>query len=88
MMGVRNPVDFADTVTDILSRMGTEVWRQAGIRRRGFGYRQEDAGAHRQKRAALKLPVYDATRFGASGDDEMKVYVELPLEQQMAEIYG
>ena len=41
-----------------------------------------------KKRAALKLPAYDATRFGASGDDEMKAYMELPVEQQMAEIYG
>ena len=41
-----------------------------------------------KKRAALKLPVYDATRFGASGDDAMKTFVELPVEQQMAEIYG
>ena len=50
MMGVRNPVDFSDGVTDILSKEWEETLRrQAGVRRRGRGDRPEDAGAHRQE---------------------------------------
>ncbi len=41
-----------------------------------------------KKRAALKLPPYDPSRFGQSGDTPLQPYFELPLEQQMAELYG
>ncbi len=89
IMGVRNPVDFSDGVTDILSK----EWEER------FGGKLEfvaeaDETVRRtlehidKKRAALKLPAYDPTRFGASGDDAMKAFEELPVEQQMAELYG
>ena len=89
IMGVRNPVDFADMVTDILSK----EWEQK------YGGKLEFIVEAREivrktlehidkKRAALKLPVYDPTRFGASGDDEMNAFIELPVEVQMAELYG
>jgi hypothetical protein len=88
-MGVRNPVDFSDGVTDILS---TE-WEARFGGKLEFVVEAEEMVKKTlehidKKRAALKLPVYDASRFGASGDDEMKAFVELPVEQQMAELYG
>ena len=53
-----------------LDGVGRTLRRQAGVRRRGLGNRQEDAGSTSTRSAPVKLPVYDATRFGASGDDE------------------
>jgi hypothetical protein len=89
MMGVRNPVEFADAVTDILS---TE-WELKFGGKLEFVVEAEEIVKKTlehidKKRAALKLPVYDPTRFGASGDTAMETYMELPVEQQMAEIYG
>jgi anaerobic carbon-monoxide dehydrogenase catalytic subunit len=89
IMGVRNPVEFADAVSDIL----TDEWEQR------FGGKIEfivEAGdivkatlEHiDKKRAALKLPVYDATRHGASGDQQMEAFLEKPVAEQMAELYG
>ncbi len=89
IMGVRNPVEFSEGVTDILSK----EWEER------FGGKLEfvvEAAEMVQKtlehidkkRAALKLPAYDPKRFGASGDAEMQDFIELPLEKQMAELYG
>ena len=41
-----------------------------------------------KKRAALGLPVYDASRFGRSGDAIMLNLEELPLAERRAAIYG
>jgi carbon-monoxide dehydrogenase catalytic subunit len=41
-----------------------------------------------KKRAALGLPVYDAERFGRSGDAIMLELEELPLSERRAAIYG
>jgi hypothetical protein len=89
MMGVRNPVEFADAVTDILSGEWEKnyggklefVVEPAEIVKKTLEHIDK-------KRAALKLPAYDPTRFGASGDATMEAFVELPVEQQMAELYG
>jgi hypothetical protein len=89
IMGVRNPVEFSEGVTEILSkewdaRFGAKlefVVEPEEIVRRTIEHIDK-------KRAALKLPVYDPTRFGASGDAAMEAFIELPVEQQMAELYG
>ncbi len=89
IMGVRSPVEFSDTVTDIIGKEWEEkfggklefVAEPAEIVRRTLEHIDK-------KRAALKLPPYDPTRHGASGDVPLQYYFELPLEQQMAEIYG
>jgi carbon-monoxide dehydrogenase catalytic subunit len=89
IMGVRSPVDFSDGVTEIISK----EWEA------NFGGKLEFVVEAQEmvqktlehidkKRAALKLPAYDPTRFGASGDAKMESYLELPLEKQMAELYG
>jgi carbon-monoxide dehydrogenase catalytic subunit len=41
-----------------------------------------------QKRAALGLPVYDATKFGKSGDARMLEMEKLPVDQRRDAIYG
>jgi hypothetical protein len=89
IMGVRNPVEFSEGVTDLL----TVEWEQKYGGKLEFVAEAEEMVRRTiehidKKRAALKLPVYDPTRFGTSGDDEMKTFIELPVEQQMAEIYG
>jgi carbon-monoxide dehydrogenase catalytic subunit len=89
IMGVRNPVEFADAVSEILSseweeRFGGKlefVAEPAEIVRRTIEHIDK-------KRAALKLPAYDPSRFGASGDAAVETYMELPAEEQMAELYG
>jgi len=41
-----------------------------------------------KKRAALKLPEYDPTRFGLSGDERMLELESLPLAERQAALYG
>jgi hypothetical protein len=41
-----------------------------------------------KKRAALKLPAYDPSRFGQSGDFPLRDYFALPPEEQQAYLYG
>jgi carbon-monoxide dehydrogenase catalytic subunit len=41
-----------------------------------------------KKRAALGLPVYDAQRFGRSGDARMLELEKLPLAERRAALYG
>jgi len=41
-----------------------------------------------KKRAALKLPEYDPTRFGLSGDERMSELETLPLSERQAALYG
>jgi anaerobic carbon-monoxide dehydrogenase catalytic subunit len=89
IMGVRNPVDFSDGVTDILSK----EWEERFGGKIEFVAESEEIVRRTlehidKKRAALKLPAYDPTRFGASGDAAMESYLELPVEEQMADIYG
>ncbi len=89
MMGVRNPVDFSDAVTDILSK----EWEEKFGGKLEFVVEAEEIVRRTldhidKKRAALKLPAYDPTRFGASGDAAMETYLELPVDEQMAELYG
>ncbi|HEX9114927.1 MAG TPA: anaerobic carbon-monoxide dehydrogenase catalytic subunit [Anaerolineae bacterium] len=89
IMGVTSPVGFSDQVTKILS----EGWEES------FGGKLEfvkdtDEIIRRtlahidKKRAALKLPAYAANRFGASGDVPITTYLDKPIEEQMAELYG
>jgi hypothetical protein len=41
-----------------------------------------------KKRAELKLPAYDPTKYGQSGDFPLSDYLELPIEEQQALLYG
>jgi len=89
IMGVRNPVEFSDGVTGIL----LDEWEQRYGGKLEFVVETEEIIRKTlehidKKRAALKLPAYDPTRFGASGDAAMAEFEALPVEQQMAELYG
>jgi hypothetical protein len=41
-----------------------------------------------KKRAALKLPAYDPSRFGRSGDARMLQLMELDPEERAEALYG
>jgi carbon-monoxide dehydrogenase catalytic subunit len=89
IMGVRNPVEFSDAVTDIMS----EEWEQRFGGKLEFVTEAEEIVKRTiehidKKRAALKLPAYDAARHGASGDVPIREYLDAPLEQQLSELYG
>lgn len=89
IMGVRNPVEFSDGVSDILAK----EWEAKYGGKLEFVVEPEEMVRRTlehidKKRAALKLPAYDPSRFGQSGDTPLEAYFELPLEQQMAELYG
>lgn len=89
IMGVRNPVEFSDGVSDILSK----EWEAKYGGRLEFVVEPAEMVRRTlehidRKRAALKLPAYDPSRFGQSGDTPLQAYFELPVEAQMAELYG
>ncbi len=75
MMGVRNPVDFSDGVTDILSkeweeRFGGKLEFVVG----GGRDRAQDARSHRQEARgaqAARLRSDPLRRFGRRGDGEV-----------------
>jgi len=89
IMGIRNPVEFSDAVSGIMS----EEWEQRFGGSLEFVVEPEEIVRKTlehidQKRAALKLPAYDVSRHGASGDLPIREFLEEPLEQQMADLYG
>ncbi len=89
IMGIHNPVDGSEAVTEILS----DVWEEkigGKIEFVADPYEiVERSLAHiDKKRAALKLPAYDATQWGRSGDRRMEELTTLPVEEAPAALYG
>jgi carbon-monoxide dehydrogenase catalytic subunit len=89
IMGIGNPVEGSEVVTRILS----EGWEAKVGGKIDFVEDPvemvERTLAHiDKKRAALKLPAYDPSRWGLSGDQRMWQVMTLPLEQRMAALYG
>jgi carbon-monoxide dehydrogenase catalytic subunit len=89
IMGVRSPIEFSDAVSGILS----QEWEGRYGGKLEFIVEPEAIVKATldhidKKRAALKLPAYDAERHGASGDVPIKEYLAEPLDQQMADLYG
>jgi carbon-monoxide dehydrogenase catalytic subunit len=41
-----------------------------------------------ERRAALKLPAYDPSKWGRSGDSRMNELLGLPIEKRIAALYG
>ncbi len=89
IMGTTNPVKGSEGVTRLIN----EGWREK------FGGRLEfiiDPNEILQKtlahiderRAALKLPEYDASKWGKSGDERMLQLMELPFAERQAALYG
>ena len=89
LFGVDSPVEFSKEVTRIMS----EGWEATvGGKLEFVGDPEEIVRrslAHiDKKRAALKLPAYDPSRFGQSGDFPLKDYFALSPEEQQAYLYG
>ncbi|MCS6843596.1 MAG: anaerobic carbon-monoxide dehydrogenase catalytic subunit [Caldilineales bacterium] len=89
LFGVESPYEFSEEVSRLISA-GWEsmvggklefVSDPQEIVRRALEHIDK-------KRAALKLPAYDPTKFGQSGDYPLQYYFELPLEEQQALVYG
>lgn len=89
IFGLSSPVGGSEEVTRLIN----EGWRTLV----GAGLEFEEdpermlakALAHIDaKRAALKLPAYDPSRFGASGDREIEQMLALPFEERLAALYG
>jgi len=89
IMGTTNPVKGSEGVTRLIN----EGWREK------FGGRLEfiiDPNEILQKtlahiderRTALKLPEYDASKWGKSGDARMLQLMELPFAERQAALYG
>ncbi len=89
IMGVTNPVKGSEEVQRIIS----EGWRKKVGGRLEFISDAEEiveaALAHiDERRAALKLPVYDPTKWGKSGDARMNELLELPIKERIDALYG
>jgi carbon-monoxide dehydrogenase catalytic subunit len=89
IMGVTNPVKGSQEVTHLIS----EGWREKMGGRLEFiddpGEIVKKALAHiDERRAALKLPEYDASKWGKSGDERMLHLLELPFAERQAALYG
>jgi carbon-monoxide dehydrogenase catalytic subunit len=89
IMGIKNPVEGSSVVTDILSK-GWEAKVGGKIE---FVVEPEEMVRRilehiDKKRAALKLPAWDPTRFGRSGDARIHQLEELSPEARAEALYG
>jgi carbon-monoxide dehydrogenase catalytic subunit len=89
IFGVSSPVGGSEEVTRLIG----DGWeKQVGARMEFEPDPQQmlaKALAHIDaKRAWLKLPAYDPSRFGSSGDWRMRELMALPPEERMAAQYG
>jgi carbon-monoxide dehydrogenase catalytic subunit len=89
IMGIHNPVDGSEAVTEILS----DVWEEKVGGKIEFVADPYEIVARSlahidKKRAALKLPAYDASQWGRSGDRRMEELLTLPVDEAPAALYG
>jgi hypothetical protein len=89
LFGISSPVGGSDEVTRLIG----EGWeKQVGAKLEFEPDPQQmvaKALAHIDaKRAALKLPEYNPSHFGASGDGRMRELMALPPEERAAALYG
>jgi carbon-monoxide dehydrogenase catalytic subunit len=89
IMGTTNPVKGSEEV----SRLIGEGWAEKLGGRLEFIIDAEEIVqktlAHiDERRAALNLPEYDASKWGASGDERMLNLIELPFADRQAALYG
>jgi carbon-monoxide dehydrogenase catalytic subunit len=89
IMGIHNPVAGSEFVSEFISS-GWES--KVGGKLEFITDVQEiydRTVAHiDKKRAALGLPEYDASKWGASGDTRMNKLLELPIEERIKAMYG
>jgi len=89
IMGTTNPVEGSEEVGRLIS----DGWREKLGGRLEFitdpDEILEQTLAHiDERRAALKLPEYDASKWGKSGDERMVDLVQLPFAERQAALYG
>jgi carbon-monoxide dehydrogenase catalytic subunit len=89
IFGISSPVGGSEEVTRLIG----EGWEKQVGARLEFEPDLEQmlakALAHIDaKRASQNLAPYDPTRFGTSGDRRVYEFLDLPLEERMAAIYG
>jgi carbon-monoxide dehydrogenase catalytic subunit len=89
IMGIKNPVEGSEGVTDLLSR-GWEAKVGGKIE---FVVEPQEMLRRilehiDKKRAALGLPAYDPDKFGRSGDARMLEIEALPPAQRAEALYG
>ena len=89
IMGIHNPVDGSAEVTDILSNVWEEkVGGKIEFVADPYEIVERSLAHIDKKRAALKLPAYDAGQWGRSGDHRMDEIMTLPVEERAAALYG
>lgn len=89
LFGVNSPVENSEEVTRIMS----EGWEKMVGGKMEFVPDMDEivrrSLAHIDaKRAALKLPAYDASQWGKSGDERMNELLAKSSEERRAAIYG
>ncbi len=89
LFGVNSPVENSEEVTRIMS----EGWEKIVGGKMEFVPDPEEivrrSLAHIDaKRAALKLPAYDPSKWGKSGDSRMAELLKLHAEQRQRALYG
>ncbi len=89
IMGIKNPVEGSTVVTDILGKS----WESKLGGKIEFVVEPEEMLRLTlehidKKRAALKLPAYDAAKFGRSGDARMLELEKLSPEERAEALYG
>jgi carbon-monoxide dehydrogenase catalytic subunit len=89
IMGTTNPVKGSEVVQRLIS----EGWGEKFGGRLEFITEAEEivqaALDHiDERRAALKLPAYDPTKWGKSGDARMSELLEMPIEERIGALYG
>jgi carbon-monoxide dehydrogenase catalytic subunit len=89
IMGIKNPVEGSSAVTELLSR----GWEEEVGGKIEFVVEAEEMVRRSlehidKKRAALKLPAYDPSRFGRSGDARMLELEKLSPEERAEALYG
>ena len=89
IMGVHNPVDGSAEVTDLLSSgWENKVGGKIEFIADGEETVRKTLEHIDKKRAALKLPAYDASKWGQSGDRRISEIMALPEETRAAALYG
>ncbi len=89
IMSSTSPVESSEAVVRLIS----EGWNEKYGGRLEFIMEAEEIVQRSldhidERRAALKLPVYDASKWGASGDTRMNELLELPIEERVQALYG
>jgi carbon-monoxide dehydrogenase catalytic subunit len=89
IMSTTSPVKGSEEVERLIS----EGWREKVGGRLEFIMEAEEIVRRSlehidERRAALKLPAYDASKWGASGDARMNELLELPIEERLEALYG